>query len=153
MKTLTGGCRCGHVRYEIREQPWFGFACHCTDCQQLAASAFSLGLAIPESAFRVVQGEPLRWTKIGSSGRPSHQYSCPNCSGWTHTKPELLSNGLVVRPTTVDDHHDFRPVAEIYTRSALPWARLATAFSFETDFENIPLVKQAFEAIIPDSWK
>jgi hypothetical protein len=153
MKILAGGCRCGRIRYEINEKPWFGFACHCTDCQQLSASAFSLGLAAPESSFRLVEGEPQRWTKIGSSGKPSHQFSCPNCSGWTHTKPEVLTGGLVLRPMTLDDHHDFRPVAETYTRSALPWGRLSTLFSFETDFENIPLIKQTFEAAIPQSWR
>ena len=46
MRTLVGGCRCGHIHYEITEQPWFGFACHCTDCQQLTASAFSLGITV-----------------------------------------------------------------------------------------------------------
>jgi hypothetical protein len=53
---------------------------------------------------------------------------------------------------TLDDHHGFRPVAEIFTRSALPWGRLSTPFSFETDFENIPLIKQTFEAAMPHSW-
>jgi hypothetical protein len=153
MRILVGGCRCGRIRYEIKEKPWFGFACHCTDCQQLSASAFSLGLAVPESGFRLVEGAPQRWTKFGSSGKPSHQFSCPNCSGWTHTKPEVLTSGLVLRPMTLDDHHGFRPVAEIFTRSALPWGRLSTPFSFETDFENIPLIKQTFEAAIPHSWR
>jgi hypothetical protein len=153
MRILAGGCRCGRIRYEIKEKPWFGFACHCTDCQQLSASAFSLGLTIAESGFRLVEGEPQRWTKLGSSGKPSHQFSCPNCSGWTHTKPEVLTGGLVLRPTTLVDHHGFRPVAEIFTRSALPWARLSTPFSFETDFENILLIKQTFEAAIPHSWR
>ena len=105
MKILIGGCRCGHIRYEITEQPWFGFACHCTDCQQLTASAFSLGITVPESGFRLVQNRPQQWTKIGSSGRPSHQFTCPNCSGWTHTKPEVLAGGLVLRPMTLDDRH------------------------------------------------
>jgi hypothetical protein len=58
MRTLVGGCRCGHIRYEITEQPWFGFACHCTDCQQLKVSAFSLGITVPESGFRLVQNRP-----------------------------------------------------------------------------------------------
>jgi hypothetical protein len=153
MRILVGGCRCARIRYEIKEKPWFGFACHCTDCQQLSASAFSLGLAVPESTFRLVQGEPQRWTKFGSSGKPSHQFRCPNCSGWTHTKPEVLTGGLILRPMTLDDHHGFRPVAEIFIRSALPWGPLSTPFPFETDFENIPLIKQTFEAAMPHSWR
>jgi hypothetical protein len=53
---------------------------------------------------------------------------------------------------TLDDHNGFRPVCESFTRSALPWARLGTPFSFETDFEDIPLLKQTFEAVIASSW-
>ncbi len=149
MKMLTGGCRCGHIRYEIVGRPWFGFICHCTDCQQLSSSAFSMGIAVAEADFVITAGEPKRWTKTGSSGLPSHQYSCPVCSGWTHTKPELLKGGLVARPSTLDDHHNFRPAAEIYARSALPWARQATTFSFDTDFEDVPKVRSAFAAMLP----
>jgi hypothetical protein len=47
MYAAEGGCFCGTVRYRITADPLFGFACHCTDCQQLTASAFSLGLAVP----------------------------------------------------------------------------------------------------------
>jgi hypothetical protein len=56
-------------------------------------------------------------------------------------------------PTTLDDHHGFRPVAEIFTRSGLAWARLATSFSFESDFEDIPQIRETFDAVIPQSWK
>jgi len=155
MTTLSGGCRCGRIRYEVTETPLLGFACHCNDCRQLSASAFALAVAVPESGFRLVQGEPRRWTKTGSSGKPSHQFFCPNCSGWTHTKPEVFADGIVLRPTTLDDHRDFRPVAEIFTRSALAWARLATPFSFEADFdsESVPQILQTFGAVIPRSWK
>lgn len=34
---LTGGCQCGALRYEISQY-------HCTDCQRLTGSAFSMGL-------------------------------------------------------------------------------------------------------------
>ena len=46
MTILQGGCRCGRVRYQIDDEPKFSFACHCTDCQQLSASAFSLALTV-----------------------------------------------------------------------------------------------------------
>ena len=32
------------------------------------------------------------------------------------------------------------------------WARLGTPFSFETDFEDIPLLKETFKAVIASSW-
>ena len=49
---LTGDCQCGNVRYEITQEPDLVYACHCTDCQHITSSAFSLGVALPDAAFR-----------------------------------------------------------------------------------------------------
>ena len=38
----TGGCQCGKIRYEIAEAPQLVYTCHCTDCQRLTSSAFSI---------------------------------------------------------------------------------------------------------------
>ena len=143
---LEGGCRCGAVRYRISGVPKFGFACHCTDCQQLSASAYSLGLALAEHDFEVTRGEPREWDKRGSSGKPSHQYSCPTCAGWTHTRPESERGTLIVRPTTLDDHRWFRPVAQIFVRSALPWANMPAVASFETQFDDPESLAAAYHA-------
>jgi hypothetical protein len=43
----TGGCQCGKIRYEITEVPELVTTCHCTDCQRITSSAFSLGIALP----------------------------------------------------------------------------------------------------------
>jgi hypothetical protein len=55
---LTGGCQCRKVRYEITLEPSLVYSCHCTDCQHITSSAFSLGVALPETAFRLTAGEP-----------------------------------------------------------------------------------------------
>ena len=48
----TGGCQCGKIRYEIIETPQSVYTCHCTDCQRLTSSAFSMGVVIAEKATR-----------------------------------------------------------------------------------------------------
>ena len=143
---LAGGCRCGRIRYTARSAPLFSFACHCTDCQQLSASAFSLGLVVPRDGFDVTEGDPRVWTKIADSGKPSHQYTCPDCAGWTHTLAEASAQAIILRPTTLDDHAWFRPVGEIFTRSAMPWAGLATPLSYETEFEETETLTATFRA-------
>ena len=55
---LTGGCQCGKIRYEITKAPQLIYTCHCTDCQRITGSAFSLGIALPETAFHRIAGEP-----------------------------------------------------------------------------------------------
>jgi hypothetical protein len=62
----TGGCQCGGVRYEITQAPVMVYTCHCTDCQRMTSSAFSLGCVLPDGAFRLVQGAPRK-----SSARPA----------------------------------------------------------------------------------
>src|SRR5262245_49895130 len=47
----TGGCQCGSIRYEITEAPQLVYTCHCTDCQPMTSSAFSMGVALPANAF------------------------------------------------------------------------------------------------------
>ena len=47
----TGGCLCGALRYEINEAPQLVYTCHCTDCQRLTGSAFSMGLVTTTEAF------------------------------------------------------------------------------------------------------
>jgi hypothetical protein len=146
MTMLEGGCRCGAIRYGVTADPLTSFACHCTDCQHLSASAYSLALVVPKAAFGITKGEPQGWSKTGSSGKPSHQFTCPTCATWTHTKPESAAEYVIVRPMSLDEHAWFRPVAQIFTRSALPWASMPTLLSYESEFEDPAPLLAAYRA-------
>jgi hypothetical protein len=56
----TGACQCGALRYEVTQAPHMIYACHCTDCQRMTSSAFSMAIVLPADAFRLVAGEPRR---------------------------------------------------------------------------------------------
>ena len=58
----TGGCQCGKIRYEITETPQSVYTCHCTDCQRLTSSAFSMGVVVAEKALRLTGVEPRQLT-------------------------------------------------------------------------------------------
>ena len=146
MAKLAGGCRCGALRYEVTGEPHFTIACHCKDCQKLSSSAFSLGFVVEEAQFEIVRGEAHEWVKEGSSGKPSSSFTCPICAVWTHTKPQAEAGFVIVRPTTLDDPSWFRPLVELYTRSALPWARMPTLFAFEEQFDDTAPLAAAFKA-------
>ena len=55
---LDGACRCGRVKIRISAPPLLTMACHCTGCQRMSASAYSLSAAIPSEGFAVTAGEP-----------------------------------------------------------------------------------------------
>jgi hypothetical protein len=54
----TSGCLCRKIRYEITETPQLVYTCHCTACQHQTSSAFSLGVAVPETGFRLLRVNP-----------------------------------------------------------------------------------------------
>lgn len=141
-----GGCHCGEIRLRVSAAPKFIFACHCTDCQQMAASAFSLGMLLPDDGFELIQGEPQVWEKTADSGNASRQFRCPTCSTWTHTRTDGAPGVVIARPMSLEDHAWVRPTVEIFTRSALPWAKLAVQFSFETEFEDTAPLEKSFAA-------
>jgi len=103
-------------------------ACHCTGCQRMTASAFSLSALHPSQNFEVVQGEPV----IGGLHGATRHFFCPHCMSWLFTRPEGLDEFVNIRATMLDAGKDLIPFIETYTSEALPWARTPAAHSFET---------------------
>jgi hypothetical protein len=129
-----GGCRCGQVRFRITAPPLLTMACHCTGCQRMTASAFSLSAAIPSDGFEVTQGAPVIG---GLHGDAAHHYFCPHCMSWMFTRAVGLDWFVNVRATMLDDASGFTPFLETFTSEKLPWATTPAVHSFETfpDFE------------------
>jgi len=122
-----GGCRCGKLRFEISAPPLLTMACHCTGCQKMSASAFSLSMAIPESGFRVTQGEAVTG---GLHGPQIHHRHCEWCKSWVFTELEPSMGFVNVRPSMLDDAKWFAPFIETYTSEALPWATTGAKHRF-----------------------
>jgi hypothetical protein len=123
-----GGCRCGQVRFRVTSRPIMTMACHCTGCQRMSASAFSLSALYASDTFEVIQGEPV----IGGLHGPTRHFFCPHCMSWLFTRPEGLDDFVNVRATLFDDAQGFTPFIETYTSEALPWAKTPAVHSFET---------------------
>jgi hypothetical protein len=124
---LTGGCHCGTLRYEIAEAPILTYTCHCTDCQRITGSAFSLAIIVPEGAFRLTTGEPRPVERIAASGRVNVRLLCPNCGCWISGVGRPDASGEIVRRVragTLDDTSWLRPTAHFFTRSKQPWVVL-----------------------------
>jgi hypothetical protein len=85
----TGGCQCGKIRYEITEAPQLVYTCHCRDCQRLTSSAFSLGIVVAESAFRLSGIEPRPLQRMPDSGRLNTRGSAPNAALGFAALPEM----------------------------------------------------------------
>ena len=95
-----GHCRCGRVRVRITKPPLITAACHCTGCQRMSSSAYSLTAAIPADGFEVSQGE----TVVGGlHGEEVKHHFCAWCMTWVFTRPTAVDWFVNLRPTLLED--------------------------------------------------
>lgn len=122
----AGGCRCGQIRIAVSLAPFLTMACHCTGCQRMTGSAFSLSAAIRSQGFAITEGEPV----IGGLHGTTRHFFCPRCMSWIFTRPEGF-DFVNLRATMLDDPRYFVPFIETYTSEKLPWATTPAPHSFE----------------------
>ncbi|RYG86861.1 MAG: GFA family protein [Alphaproteobacteria bacterium] len=125
---IEGGCRCGKLRIRITQAPVMTLACHCTGCQRMSASAFSLTAIIPETGFEVIAGEPVIG---GLHGTDAQHHHCDWCKSWVFTKSPMAAGFVNVRPTMLDDPRWTTPFAETFRSEALPWVSTPARHSYQ----------------------
>jgi hypothetical protein len=141
---MKGACRCGGVEFEVTAAPLVTMACHCTGCQRMTASAFSLSAAIPTDAFTLTRGAP-----IPGALRGEHRHMhCPDCLSWVYTNPAGMDWFVNVRATMFDDTRWAKPFIETMTSEKLDWVTTPAVHAYahfptEADF---PALLQEFPA-------
>ncbi len=123
-----GGCRCGQVRFKMNAAPIITGACHCTGCQRMSSSAYSLSAAIPAERFEITQGEPV----VGGLHGATKHYFCPHCMSWMFTRPEGFDWFVNIRSTMLDDTSGLAPFMETWRAEGFAWAKTGAAHSYET---------------------
>ena len=121
-----GRCRCGQVTLRVTLPPIMATACHCTGCQSMSASAFSLTLMLPAPGFQILTGEPVVG---GLHGATKHMF-CGHCLTWMFTRPEGMDDLVNLRPGMLDDRSWFEPYIETCAAEKLPWAHTPAVHSF-----------------------
>jgi hypothetical protein len=119
---IEGGCACGAVRYALMAPPIAVYTCHCTACQTLSASAFSMAMPVFRKDFEVTRGQAATWLRTAASGTRIPQRFCADCGVRLFTEPPGGPHSLTIRPGTLDDTSWLKPIAAFWTRSAQPWA-------------------------------
>jgi hypothetical protein len=122
-----GGCRCGQVRFRATGPVLVTMACHCTGCQKMSSSAFSLSTLYPAEAFEVTAGEPV----IGGLHGDTRHFFCPHCMTWMFTRPEGGAPFVNVRATLFDDATAYAPFMETMTAEKLDWVTTPASRSYE----------------------
>ncbi|MEL6217605.1 MAG: GFA family protein [Pseudomonadota bacterium] len=122
---VDGQCHCGRIAYVAEVDPEQVYLCHCEDCQSISGGAGRWAASVAVSDFRLIRGETRAYVKRSAAGTESHQHFCAHCASPIYStaphKPEMVR----LRVGTANQRGDLPPRAEVWVRSAQPWALTA----------------------------
>jgi len=132
---VPGRCRCGRVRFVLREEPIAFYLCHCTDCQAETGSAFGQTMHVRREAVGSVEG-PARESEMEHAGIRFPLTYCPNCLTILFGGSERVPQILGVNAGALEDVAGLTPYGNMWTRSARPWVAFAPGPRFEQQPED-----------------
>jgi len=117
--SLTGGCLCGGVRYELTEPPVSASYCHCTRCQRRSGTAASAQARVAPGSLRITSGSELVREWAPADGWPKCFCSVCGSALWSRSPidPDLFS----VRLGTFDHDPGIRPQYRQFVAYAASW--------------------------------
>jgi hypothetical protein len=118
---VHGACHCGSIEYDAEVEPAHVGVCHCTDCQTLSGSAFTIFAPVPKDAFRLTKGRPKIYVKTAESGARRAQAFCADCGTRIYASAELDPQRFNLRVGAIRERAQLAPRAQLWCRSALPW--------------------------------
>lgn len=116
-----GRCQCGGVTYQVVKQPYLTVCCHCTDCQKLSTSSFSLSTVMERSSLEILGGDLKQWERAAASGNITRCWFCPTCGNRIYHENPAAPDIIRLKPGTLDDTSVLEPQAHIWTCREQPW--------------------------------
>lgn len=131
-QTMTGGCLCGAVRYEVSGAPAAQMVCHCSHCQKQTGTAFSSIMGVVQDQVAIT-GELASYADAGESGKAVNRKFCPRCGSPICSEVEVAPGMVWIKTGTLDDPAAFYPQVHIWTRSKQGWVETGAVPAFETN--------------------
>ncbi|TPH17314.1 GFA family protein [Litorilituus lipolyticus] len=122
---IEGACQCGQLTYKLFEPPKLVLACHCTECQKLSSSPFSVTAVIDSSAIEF-EGILKEWSRSSDSGNRNNAKFCPTCGNRVyHYNPEDKQTiKLKLKPIHLSDASIFEPSVHVWVSEKLSWYQI-----------------------------
>lgn len=119
--SITGGCLCKAVRYELDGAPLTSRTCWCHICQKVGSSNGSVNTCFKREALRI-DGPLGDYSYLADSGTQMHCRFCSACGIHVyitaHSRPHLV----FIRANTLDDPELAKPLSNIWVSQAPRWA-------------------------------
>jgi hypothetical protein len=120
--TLTGGCGCGAVRFEVAEPLVAAAYCHCTRCQKRTGTAAQASARVAPGSVTLLAGEDrLRdWSPPGGLAKTF----CADCGSHIFARDLETGEIVIVRMAAIDGDPGVRPAAHQFVAYAAPWEEI-----------------------------
>lgn len=117
--TLTGGCGCGRIRFELTAPPVSAHYCHCTRCQRRTGTAASVNARVLPESFCILKGiEDLRAWKPADGWE---KWFCGECGSALFSKHPHDLELMSIRLGAFDSDPEIRPAMRQFVAYAAPW--------------------------------
>jgi hypothetical protein len=118
-ETITGGCNCGAVRFEVTPPFESASYCHCTRCQRRTGTAAAPNVRTRPGAFRITEGgDRLRAWRPGSG---MDKYFCGECGSALFSAPGEDFEQVGLRFGALDSDPGIRPGYHQFVAYAAAW--------------------------------
>ena len=119
-QTLTGGCLCGAVRFELEAAPIEAGYCHCTRCQRRTGVAASAQARIDGERLAVIAGDGLlTWWRHPDGG--FEKGFCRACGGHLFSRNPDDHAQHTIRMSAFDADPGVRPSFRTFVAYAAAW--------------------------------
>lgn len=118
--SLSGGCLCGGVRFELAEPALDASYCHCSRCQGRTGSGSSAQARIDGNAFRLVKGEDLLKAWRHPDGGFEKCF-CTECGAHVYSRNPDDPSQMSVRMSAFDGDPGVRPSYRTFVAYAAEW--------------------------------
>jgi hypothetical protein len=117
MKTHSGGCQCGAVRYRCDGELSGPHICHCRMCQKAAGNFLMALVGVAREEFVITRGR-VSWFK---SSEPVRRGFCSACG--TPLMYKTQNSPFIVHVTigSLDDPAALEPVKQFGIEPRMPW--------------------------------
>ena len=120
--TLTGGCLCGAVRFEVKTPTKWCAHCHCSLCRRAHGAAFVTWFGVERSTFELVAGsDDLTWYQSTPVARRGF---CARCGSTVFFESERWADEVHIALAPMDGPLDRSPQAHVYFDGHVDWVEL-----------------------------
>ena len=121
-EVLTGGCRCGQLRYHVAGRQIAGVICHCSGCQRRTGG--STGVLFVRRDLTVLTG-CYRSYRDPQTSLPIHILFCENCGSTVAALAGSYPEVQIIIAASLDNPQDFVPQLHMWVSEKPQWVGIS----------------------------